>query len=134
LVINGNSGRYMSPYTSDGVTAEWVNKAINANIGATAGSGVGAAAGAYAANKALESIPFASVFGGMLGSAAGESIGRETAIEASGGWAYIRATSDQSFRSLADMAEYLRAVYGNEATYGDVIAATTQVYPDFADY
>jgi hypothetical protein len=134
LVINGNSGRYMSPYTSDGVTAEWVNKAINADIGATAGSGVGAAAGAYAANKALESIPFASVFGGMLGSAAGESIGRETAIEASGGWDFIRSTSDQSFSSLSDMAEYLRTVYGNEPTYADVVAATAQVYPEFADY
>ncbi|MEE3116572.1 MAG: carboxyl-terminal protease-like protein, partial [Pseudomonadota bacterium] len=33
LVRKDNQGRYMSPYTSDDVLAEWVNSAINANIG-----------------------------------------------------------------------------------------------------
>ncbi len=33
LAIEDNSGQYLSPYTSDGVTAEWVNKAINAKMG-----------------------------------------------------------------------------------------------------
>lgn len=133
LIIDGTGGQYMSPYTSDGVTAEWVNKAINANIGATVGSGAGAAAGAYAANKALDSVPFGGLIGGMIGSSVGESVGRETAIEASGGWQYIRSTSDQSFRSLSDMASYLKAVYGSEPTFADAMAATAQVYPDFAD-
>lgn len=132
LVINGNSGQYMSPYTSDCVTAEWVNKAINANIGATAGSGVGAAAGAYAANKALESVPFASVFGGMIGSAAGESIGRETAIEASGGWEHIRATSDISFTSLENMTRYLRLKHGNDENFKEAFKATLMVYPELS--
>lgn len=133
LVIDGTSGQYMSPYTSDGVTAEWVNKAINANIGSTVGSGVGAAAGAYAANKALDSVPFGGLIGGMMGSSVGESVGRETAIEASGGWEHIRATSDQSFRSLSDMARYLNAVYSNEPTYQEAMAAAAQVYPELAD-
>ncbi|MCK7550798.1 S41 family peptidase [Marinobacter goseongensis] len=133
LVLPDNSGAYLSPYTSDGVTAEWVNKALNANLGATAGSAIGGVAGAYAANKALESIPFAGVFGGMLGAGAGKSIGRNTAIEASGGWDFIRATSDQSFRSLADMATYLRTTYGTEASFNEVMAAASQVYPELAD-
>lgn len=133
LAIMNNSGQYMSPYTSDGVTAEWVNQAINANIGATAGSAAGAAAGAYAANKALESVPFGSLLGGMVGSAVGESVGRETAIEASGGWDHIRNTSDMSFRSLSDMARYLKTIYGNEADFPDVMSAASQVYPELAD-
>ena len=133
LVVPDNSGAFLSPYTSDGVTAEWVNKAINANLGATAGSAVGGVAGAYAANKALESIPFAGVFGGMLGSGAGKSIGRNTAIEASGGWDFIRATSDQSFRSLTDLASYLRTTYGTEASFNEVMQAASQVYPELAD-
>ena len=133
LVINGNTGQYMSPYTSDGVTAEWVNKAINANMGATTGSALGGAAGAYAADRALNSVPFAGMFGGMLGASAGKSVGRDAAIEASGGWAYIRATSDQSFRSLPEMARYLKAVYGNEPTFAETVAATVQIYPELAE-
>lgn len=132
LVIQNNSGRFMSPYTSDRVTAEWVNKALNADIGATAGSAVGAAAGAYAANKALESVPFGSLIGGMVGSSVGKNIGRSTAIESIGGWEYVRSTSDMSFRSLADMAKYLKAEFGTEPNFGDVINATSQIYPEFS--
>lgn len=132
LVIRDNSGQYMSPYTSDRVTAEWVNKALNANIGATAGSAVGAAAGAYAANKALESVPFGSLLGGFVGSSVGKDIGRSTAIESIGGWDYVRSTSDMSFRSLADMAQYLKAEHGTDPNFGDVVNATSQIYPEFA--
>ncbi len=133
LVIEGTSGNFMSPYTSDGVTAEWVNKAINANIGSTVGSGVGAAAGAYAAEQALDSVPFGGFIGGMIGSSLGKSVGRDAAIEASGGWDYIRSTSDQSFRSLADMARYLTLTYGNEPTFNEAMAAAAQVYPELSD-
>lgn len=132
LVIHNNSGRFMSPYTSDRVTAEWVNKALNANIGATAGSAVGAAAGAYAANKALESVPFGSLLGGIAGSAVGKSVGRDTAIESIGGWDYVRSTSDMSFRSLADMARYLKSEYGSDPNFGDVVEATSHIYPEFS--
>lgn len=41
LVIQGNDGRYLSRYTSDGVVAEWVNKAINNRMGSATGSAVG---------------------------------------------------------------------------------------------
>lgn len=138
LVRNDNQGKYMSPYTSDGVLAEWVNSAINADIGATVGSGVGAAAGAYAANKALESTPFggllSSAIGGAVGSSVGEEVGRETAIAASGGWSAIRQTSDRSFDSLADMARYLKQKYGNTRNFSDAMGATAQIYPDLQEY
>lgn len=138
LVRNDNQGKYMSPYTSDDVLAEWVNSAINADIGATVGSGVGAAAGAYAANKALESTPFggliSSAIGGAAGSSVGKEIGRETAISASGGWDAIRRTSDRSFDSLADMARYLKRKYGATSNFSDAMSATSQIYPDLKDY
>ena len=134
LVIENNSGAYLSPYTSDGVTAEWVNKAINAKMGSSAGSAVGAAAGAYAGRKALESVPggslLGSFFGGMAGSKAGKNVGRDAAIQASGGWDYIRETSDLSFRSVNDMARWMTSVHGQKSNFQDVINATLQVYPE----
>ena len=134
LVIPNNSGAYLSPYTTDAVTAEWVDKAINAKMGSAAGSAVGAAAGAYAGRKALESIPggslLGSFFGGMAGSKAGKDVGRDAAIEASGGWDYIRATSDQSFQSVQHMARWLVTEHGDSANFQEVISATTQIYPD----
>lgn len=134
LVIPNNSGQYMSPYTSDAVTAEWVDKAINAKMGSAAGSAVGAAAGAYAGRKAFENIPggslFGSFMGGMAGSKAGKSMGRDAAIAASGGWDYIRATSDQSFQSVQHMARWLVATHGGNPNFQEVINATLQIYPD----
>jgi hypothetical protein len=134
LVIANNSGTYLSPYTSDGVTAEWVNKAINAKMGSSVGSAVGAAAGAYAGRKALESVPggslLGSLFGGMAGSKAGKNVGRDAAIEASGGWDYIRQTSDLSFRSVDDMARWMTTVHGQKSNFQEVINATLQVYPE----
>lgn len=134
LAIEDNSGEYLSPYTSDGVTAEWVNKAINAKMGSAAGSAVGAAAGAYAGRKALESVPggslIGSFFGGMAGSKAGQNVGRDAAIEASGGWDYIRQTSDLSFRSLNDMARWMTTVHGQKSNFQEVLNATLQVYPE----
>ncbi len=134
LAIEDNSGEYLSPYTSDGVTAEWVNKAINAKMGSAAGSAVGAAAGAYAGRKALESVPggslIGSFFGGMAGSKAGQNVGRDAAIQASGGWEYIRETSDLSFRSLNDMARWMTTVHGQKSNFQEVLNATLQVYPE----
>lgn len=130
LVRKDNQGEYMSPYTSDGVLAEWVNMGSSADIGGSVGSGVGAAAGSMIADKALESVPFGSVIGGIFGSKVGEEMGREAGISASGGWENIRATSDRSFDSLTDMARYLAQKYGNEPTYGDAMQVTLQVYPE----
>jgi len=129
LVIEGNGGEYMSPYTSDGVTAEWVNRAINADMGASAGSAVGAAAGSYAADRVASSVPFGSMIGGMVGSRAGQAAGREMAIDRT----LLRESSDQSFASLQDMAGYLVSRYGNNGNFAEVVNATDQVYPGFRD-
>ncbi len=122
LLIPDNSGEYMNPWTSDGVLAEWVDKAINAKMG----SAVGSAAGAYAASKALDNVPFV---GGFLGSKVGKKMGHSAAISASGGMDYIRQTSDQSFRSLEDMARYLKAVHGTNSNFQDAIKAADAIYP-----
>ena len=71
--IFGNEGRYMCPYTEDGVAARWVDKSLNAKVG----SAIGTAAGRYAGQKALELIPF---IGGWLGGKAGDAAGRKIAI------------------------------------------------------
>lgn len=134
LVRKDNQGRYMSPYTSDDVLAEWVNSAINANIGSTIGTGVGAAAGAYVGEKALEQVPFVGGFlGGAVGAEIGKSVGRETAISASGGWEAIRASSDRSFDNIQSMARYLRSKYGHTGNFTDAMDATRQIYPELAD-
>lgn len=131
LVRTDNLGKYLSPYTSDDVLAEWVNNAINANIGATVGSGVGAAAGAYLGDKALEQVPFIGSFiGGAVGAEIGKATGREAAISASGGWELIRETSDRSFDDIESMARYLKAKYGHTENFADAIAATAQIYPE----
>jgi hypothetical protein len=134
LVRNDNLGKYMSPYTSDDVLAEWVNSAINANIGSTVGTGIGAAAGAYAGEKALEQIPFVGSFlGGAVGAEIGKSVGRETAISASGGGEAIRASSDRSFDDIHSMARYLKAKYGHTGNFADAMKATRQIYPELAE-
>jgi len=134
LVRNDNLGKYMSPYTSDDVLAEWVNSAINANIGSTVGTGVGAAAGAYLGEKALEQVPFVGSFlGGAVGAEVGKSVGRETAISASGGWEAIRRTSDRSFDDISSMARYLKAKYGHTGNFADAMDATRQIYPELAE-
>jgi hypothetical protein len=122
--IEGTSGKYMSPITSDGVAAEWVDNAINAEMGATIGSTVGAMAG----EQLVSSIPF---IGGILGSEVGEMVGREAAIAAAGGEDFIKETSDLSFNSLDDMAVYLYATYGNNPNFNDVLSASFSIYPDF---
>lgn len=124
MPIAGNSGDYMCPYTSDGVMCEWTDKALNASVGST----IGKTAGAYAGSKALEQVPF---IGGMLGSMAGESIGRKIAIEASGGWDYIKLSSDLSFNSLEDMAVYLYVKHSSHEHYQAALKATGEIYPDF---
>lgn len=132
-IIRNNSGRYLSPYTSDGVVAEWVNKAINNQMGSAAGSAVGAAAGNYAAQRALENVPGGALIGSIFGSMAGKTAGNKVADDISGGDAYRRQTSDLSFHSLNDMAAWLRAEHSDKANFAEVTKATNAVYPGLLD-
>ncbi|MBB09571.1 MAG: hypothetical protein CL550_01250 [Alcanivorax sp.] len=129
LAIKDNSGQFLSPYTSDGVTAEWVNKTINVSMGKATGSAVGGVAGAYAANKVLENVPFGGMLGGFLGSKAGKAVGGNTALEASGGWDFIRSSSDISFNSMNDMARWLATTHRDKSNFVDVIKAADKIYP-----
>jgi len=122
-LIDGNSGKYMSPITSDNIPAEWVNKSIDAKIGA----GIGSTAGAYVGSQLLGSVPFV---GGFLGSQVGEEIGRETAILAAGGDEFIKQSSDLSFNDLESLAIYLYVNYGDNPNYQPVLEATYEIYPD----
>ncbi|MDT7526084.1 hypothetical protein NOG12_08350 [Pseudidiomarina sp. GXY010] len=121
--IQDNSGSYMSPYTSDGVLAEWVNNARNAEMG----SSIGGMAGAYAGQKLAENIPF---FGGMLGQAVGESIGREVALEMAGGEEVIRGSSDISFNSLQDLAVWMYVNHSSHPHYQDALNSVMSIYPE----
>ncbi|MBF0205129.1 MAG: hypothetical protein HQK67_12700 [Desulfamplus sp.] len=121
--IAGNSGLYMCPYTSDGVMAEWTDKAINAKIGST----VGSVAGAYAGQKALEQVPFV---GGLLGQQVGEKIGREVAIKSCGGMEYIKETSDLSFNNIDQMAVYLYVKHSSHEHYQSALNAAQEIYPE----
>jgi hypothetical protein len=121
--IADNSGKYMSPFTSDGVVAEWVDKAVKAKMG----SAVGGAIGAYAGQKALENVPF---IGGFIGQKAGAAMGREIAVKASGGWEYIKKTSDLSFNTIDDLSVWMYANYSTNEHYADVLSATQEIYPE----
>jgi len=117
-----NCGQFMCPYTTDGVLAKWVDKAINAKLGATVGQHVGA----FLGNQAVKQVP---LVGGFLGSMVGETVGREIAIRGSGGWDYIKCTSDQSFDGVDDMAIYLYVKHSTHAHYRGAVDATGEIYP-----
>lgn len=122
-LIEGNTGKYMSPFTSDGVAAGWVDKAVNAQLG----SSLGAAAGAYAGQKALEQVPFV---GGFLGNKVGKAAGRSIALNAIGGEAYLRESSDLSFNDINDMARWLVATHAQHAKFKEIMKAAYQIYPE----
>lgn len=121
--IDGNSGKFMSPYTSDEVVAEWVDKAMTAKMGASLGS----TAGRLAGEKALESVPFV---GGFLGARAGKSMGRAVALNSVGGEEFLKSSSDLSFNNLNDMSVFLFVEHSHRENYKDVLAATMEIYPD----
>lgn len=122
--IDGNAGKYMSPYTKDDVVAPWVDKARNAAIGAAVGGYIGREAGV----RALGMVP---IVGGWLGDKAGNAAGRQIAIKLAGGWDYIRNTSDLSFEKFDDLAVYMYAKYSKSEHYREVFNAVKDIYPEF---
>lgn len=128
--IEGNSGNYMSPYTSDEVVAEWVDNALKAGAGAQLGGSIGSVAGSLAADQLLGNF---GIFGQMLGKAAGEKLGRAAALKSAGGMEFIRETSDLSFNTWQDLCVYLYAEHSHRENYADVLAATQQIYTKMAD-
>lgn len=121
--LMNNEGKYLSPYTQDGVLAEWVDKAINVKIGGTLGKHIGSF-------LMQDDDQEGSLFGGFFGGHSGESRGRELAIKASGGWEYIKKVSDMSFDDIDDMAVYLFAKHSRHEHYKDGLDATFTMYPE----
>lgn len=122
--IEGNTGKYMCPYTSDDTVCEWVIAGRNAKMA----SQVGSAVGAYAGQKALEQVPFV---GGFLGQKAGNAVGREIAIKSMGGLDAIVEGSDLSFDSVEDLAVFLYATHSDHADYAEVVKLLGELYPEY---
>ncbi len=121
--LETNEGKFLCPYTSDGVVAPWVEKGTVAKIGANVGSYAGRKAG----EEALKAVP---VFGGLLGQKAGDAAGREAALALVGGREYMRETSDLSFEEIDDMIVYLYANYSTNEHWDQVYDLTKEIYPD----
>jgi len=121
--ILNNSGEFMSPYTQDGVLAPWVDKAVNVKLATSIGSTVGS----IAAQQAMGQVP---LVGGFLGDWAGRTVARNLALEAIGGEAYIKSTSDISFHTVDDLAVYIYAKNSTHPAYNDALSATMEIYPD----
>jgi hypothetical protein len=124
--IPDSSGEYVAPYTSDGVVAGWVEKAVNAKMGAA----VGGTVGAFAGQQALKQVPFV---GGILGQQAGQAMGRKIAVESSGGWEFIRESSDLSFTNASDLSVWLYVNYSTNEHYRAVLSATQEIYPELKE-
>jgi hypothetical protein len=121
--IEGNTGKYMSPYTADGTVAPWVEKGRNASAGASIGGFLGAQAG----QKLAGSIPFV---GGFLGQAVGETAGRAVALSMVGGEAFIKSSSDLSFDRAEDLAVYMYATNSSHKDFAEVLSLTQKIYPE----
>ena len=121
--IEGNSGKYMSPYTSDDTVCEWVESGLAAKMG----SQVGGAVGAYAASKALEQIP---IVGGFIGQKAGSALGRKIALESMGGEEAIKDGSDLSFDNVDDLIIYTYVKHSTHPDYVKVTELIGELYPE----
>lgn len=122
--LDGTIGKYMSPFTSDGVTTEWVTKSMKVK----AGGAIAGAAGEFAGQQLMSNIPFV---GGFLGHRAGKSMGRAIALRSIGGEAFLKSSSDQSFDALPDMADNMFAFHSDHPDYAAILEATYAIYPDF---
>jgi hypothetical protein len=133
IPIQGNSGKYMSPFTAAGAVAPWAQKreAVTDN-GSDAAGAVGGAVGSTVANKALDFVPFG--LGGMLGNSAGNAAGRavtKTTIQPTLPTAYeAKLSADLSFDQIDDLAVYMYTKNSAHPEYARVLSMAQQVYPE----
>ena len=124
--IEGTEGKYVLPYTSDGVLTEWVELAIDAGIGKDLGGLVGSLVG----RQLVSGIPF---IGSTIGNNVGENIGKTMAIDAIGGIDVLKESSDLSFDSLEAMSIYLYKHHTDHPYYLPAIKATMVFYPELKE-
>ena len=130
--IAGNSGKYMSPFTHDGVIADWVDAGARVMAGKQIGKSTAGIGGAVLGQR------YGGTLGAVLGRTVGQLVGIATAkaasIRAIGGWEYIQANSDISFDSYGQMAHYLRQNFSNHPHYERAIDMTIEIYPKLGPY
>lgn len=119
--IADGTGKFVVPYTADGMTAEWAEKALTAKAGAA----LGAEAGKRATQGLMKQVPF----GGLLAGKAKNKGASMGAVAAIGGWDYIRETSNLSFQDLDDLAVYMQLTHGDDADFDEALAAAMAIYP-----
>jgi hypothetical protein len=125
------TGKYFCPFRKDGSASPWVSKAVSIQTGAMAGSAIGGVAAAHMGEQLLGNVPFIGGFlGKSVGSAVGKRAGTAVTLEMVGGWDAIRESSDLSFETLADMADYIRLNNSSHPQYIQIIRATAAVYPE----
>ncbi|MFD3263555.1 hypothetical protein [Phenylobacterium ferrooxidans] len=122
-VVDGTTGLYMSPFTSDGVTSAWITKSMQVK----ATGQIGSMAGNYLGQKAMEQVPFV---GGFLGKKAGAAVGRQVALSAIGGEEFLRSSTDLSFNSAEALVGWTLANHGAREDIGQVMQAVIAIYPD----
>ncbi len=119
--IDDSSGKFILPYTADGEATPWVEKALNAKIGAA----VGAKAGGKLSGMLGKKIPM----GGLMSKKTKEKTTALGAVTAIGGWDFIKKSSNQSFKNLADYAVFMHLNHSGEASYNEALAAAMALYP-----
>ncbi len=130
--IDGNQGKYLSPYTSDEYFTEWIKSVLEETRDWQVPD-------LYCrereANK-TRGITTSDVTGVQTRVREGGSIEglrkchRFEAGLAAGGWDKVRAQSDLSFAKVGDFAVYLHAKYGQTVGYPQVLAIVMSIYPE----
>ena len=88
---------------------------------------IGKMEGNYLGQKAMEQVPFV---GGFLGKKAGQAMGRQVALSAIGGEAFLRASTDLSFNTAEALVGWTLANYGSREDIGQIMQAVMAIYPD----
>jgi hypothetical protein len=120
--LTDKSGKFFSPYDSNGQLTGWANKALSANVGAAIGSKAGEKAGSMAASK----IPLA---GGLLAMGAKKKGKELGALAAVGGADFVKQSSSFSFNSIEDLAVHMHINHSGKADYIKAFAASMALYP-----
>lgn len=128
-VRHDNKGVFMSPVTSDGVAAEWVNKVVSIRLGTKVAGMAGGVLGDAVGRQALGDLGGGMV-GAAVGSRMGEAAGRQMALTAIGGEAALAATSDVSADSLADLAGWLYEEHRDNPRLPEIVTAAQVIYPE----
>ncbi len=130
--IDGNQGKYLSPYTSDEYFTEWMKSVLEETRDWQVPD-------LYCREKEANKtygITTSDVTGVQTrvrqgGSSEGlRKCHRFEAGQAAGGWDKVREQSDMSFARVEDFVVYLHAKYGQTVGYPQVLAIVMSIYPE----